>query len=156
MLFNASLWLHIIGITLLAGTTVVDFILTRKFWAFYARDPQEGILARKMLDRLPILIGVGTGLILLSGVGMMAVFHTVFGAMLWFRIKIVLVVLVILNAVLFGRRQGARLNRLLMADAPQPADQQSLEQIRKNMNLFHLTQLTLLFIIFFLSAFKFN
>ena len=156
MLFNASLWLHIIGITLLAGTTVVDFVLTRKFWAFYAINPQEGILVKKMLNRLPALIGIGTGLVLLSGIGMMAVFHTVFGAMLWFRIKIVLVLLVILNAILFGRRQGARLNRLLIAGASQPADQQSLDQIRRNMNLFHLTQLTLLLIIFFLSAFKFN
>jgi hypothetical protein len=155
MLFNASLWVHIIGITLLAGTTVVDFLLTRKFWVIYARDRQEGILVRKMSDRLPLLIGVGMLLLLLSGVGMMVVFHSVFGAMLWFRIKIVLVLLVLLNGVL-GRRQGAKLNRLLMTSVSQPADERSLDRTRKNMNLFHIIQLTLLLVIFFLSAFKFN
>lgn len=155
MLFNTSLWLHITGITLLAGTTVVDFVLTRKFWTFYARDRQEGILVRKMSDKLPLLIIAGTVLILLSGVGMMAATRGVFDTMLWFRIKMVLVLLVILNGVVMGRRLNAKLGRLLAATAPQ-ANQQSLSQVKKNLNLFHLVQLTLLFTIFFLSAFKFN
>lgn len=156
MLFNTSLWLHITGITLLAGTTVVDFVLTRKFWAFYARDRQEGILVRKMSDKLPLLVVAGIVLILLSGVGMMAATRGVFDTMLWFRIKMALVLLVILNGVLIGRRLNAKLNRLLVVTAPQVADQQSLSQVKKNLNLFHLVQLTLLFTIFFLSAFKFN
>jgi hypothetical protein len=156
MIYHASLWFHIIGITLLAGTTVVDFVLTRKFWAFYAKDNQAGILVRKMSDKLPILIAAGIVLILLSGVGMMVYMHMVFGAMLWFRIKMALVLLVILNGALVGRRQDAKLNRLLASGATQPAYEQSLDQVKKSLNRFHITQLTLFFIIFFLSAFKFN
>ena len=150
MLFNTSLWLHIIGISLMAGVTVADFVLTRKFWALYAHNPQEGILVRKITNRLPVLIIAGTLLILLSGVGMMIATHGVFDSFLWFRIKMGMVLLVILNAIIFGRRQQTRLNKLLLQETP------SLSGIRKNLNTFHITQLVLFAIIYLLSTFKFN
>ncbi len=150
MLFNTSLWLHIIGISLMAGVTVADFVLTRKFWTLYAHNPQEGILVRKISGRLPVLIIAGTLLILLSGVGMMIATHGVFDTFLWFRIKMGMVLLVILNAIIFGRRQQTKLNKLLQQEAP------SLAGIRKNLNIFHITQLVLFAIIYLLSTFKFN
>jgi hypothetical protein len=150
MLFNTSLWLHIIGISLMAGVTVADFVLTRKFWAVYAHNPQEGILVRKITNRLPVLIIAGTALILLSGVGMMIATRGVFDSFLWFRIKMGMVLLVILNAIIFGRRQQTQLNKLLKQEAP------SLSGIKKNLNTFHITQLVLFAIIYLLSTFKFN
>lgn len=150
MLFNTSLWFHIIGISLMAGVTVADFVLTRKFWAYYEKNPQEGILVRKISNKLPVLIIAGTILILLSGVGMMIATHGVFDSFLWFRIKMVLVLLVILNAIIFGRRQNALLNKLLTQQAPE------LNGIKKNLNTFHITQLVLFAIIYLLSTFKFN
>lgn len=150
MLFSTSLWLHIIGISLMAGVTVADFVLTRKFWTLYAHNPQEGILVRKISSRLPVLIIAGTLLILISGVGMMIATHGVFDTFLWFRIKMGMVLLVILNAIIFGRRQQAKLGKLLQQEAP------SLTGIRKNLNIFHITQLVLFAIIFLLSTFKFN
>ncbi|WP_315814767.1 hypothetical protein [Paraflavitalea speifideaquila] len=156
MIYQASLWFHIIGITLLAGTTVTDFVLTRKFWTFYAKDRTEGILVRKMSDKLPLLIVAGIVLILLSGVGMMTILHSVLGLMLWFRIKMALVVVVILNGVVFGRRLATQLNRLLAAGPAQTPDEQSLNRVKRNLQLFHIAQLALFGIIFLLSAFKFN
>ena len=150
MLFNTSLWLHIIGISLMAGVTVADFVLTRRFWAVYAQNPQEGILVRKITNRLPVLIIAGTALILLSGVGMMIATRGVFDSFLWFRIKMGMVLLVILNAIIFGRRQQTQLNKLLKQEAP------SLSGIKKNLNIFHITQLVLFAIIYLLSTFKFN
>lgn len=156
MIYHVSLWLHIIGITLLAGTTVVDFVLTRRFWAFYAKDNQAGVLVRKMTDKLPLLIVAGIVITLLSGIGMMTILHTVVGAMLWFRIKIGLVLIVILNGIIVGRRLNTRLNKLLVSAGTPSVNEGSLNQVKKNLHLFHLTQLTIFFIIYFLSAFKFN
>ncbi|MRG48999.1 hypothetical protein GFS24_28075 [Chitinophaga sp. SYP-B3965] len=153
MLFNTSLWFHIIGISLMAGVTVADFVLTRKFWAFYVKSPQEGILVRKISNKLPVLIIAGILLILLSGVGMMIATHGVFDTFLWFRIKMGLVLLVILNAVIFGRRQNTQLNKLLLKEIP---EEQLLKRIQKNLNTFHITQLTLFAFIYLLSTFKFN
>lgn len=150
MLFNTSLWFHIIGISLMAGVTVADFVLTRKFWALYAHNPQEGILVRRISDKLPVLIIAGTVLILLSGVGMMIATRGAFDAFLWFRIKMGIVLLVILNAIIFGRRQHTQLNKLLLQEQP------SLSGIKRNLNIFHVTQLTLFAVIYLLSTFKFN
>lgn len=156
MIYNASLWLHIIGFTLLAGTTVIDFILTRKFWTLYDNDPASGKPLRTMMNRLPLLTVIGTLLILLSGAGMMVFLHAVFGAMLWFRIKMALVLLVILNGAIVGRKQFGQLNKLIMTSAGTVATAHALLRVRRNLNVFHLTQLGLLLTIFFLSAFKFN
>ncbi|AXY72861.1 hypothetical protein D3H65_02250 [Paraflavitalea soli] len=156
MIYHASLWFHIIGITLLAGTTFVDFVLTRKFWAFYAKDQPAGMVARKLTEKLPLLVVAGIVLTLLSGIGMMTILHAVIGAMLWFRIKIILVVIVILNGIVVGRKLNGRLNKMLTTAGTGPANDQSLQQLKKNLQLFHITQLTIFFIIFFLSAFKFN
>lgn len=150
MLFNTSLWFHIIGISLMAGVTVADFVLTRKFWDSYAKNPQEGILVRTISNKLPVLIIAGTLLILLSGVGMMIATRGVFDTFLWFRLKMGLVLLVILNAIIFGRRQNSLLNKLLAQEAPE------LKNIRRNLNTFHITQLTLFALIYLLSTFKFN
>jgi hypothetical protein len=156
MLYNTSLWFHITGICLMAGVTVVDFILTRKFWTLYAKDPQQGILIKQATKRLPILIFAGILLILLSGVGMMAATNGVFDTMLWFRIKMILVLFVILNSVINGRRLGGQLNRLLASGISQSVDVQPMTRIRKGLNIFYISQMILFFIIFFLSTFKFN
>lgn len=156
MLYNTSLWFHITGISLMAGVTVVDFIFTKRFWTLYAKNPQQGILVKQMTNRLPLLVMTGIVLILLSGVGMMAATNGVFDTMLWFRIKIILVLFVILNSIINGRRLGGQLNRLLASGISQSADEQPLNRIRKGLNLFHISQMILFFIIFFLSTFKFN
>jgi uncharacterized membrane protein len=156
MLYNTSLWFHITGICLMAGVTVVDFILTKKFWSVYAKNPQQGILVKQMTNRLPLLIIAGIVLILLSGVGIMAATNGVFDTMLWFRIKMVLVLFVILNSVINGRRLGGQLNRLLASGIAQSPNEQPLSRLRKGLNVFYISQLILFFIIFFLSTFKFN
>lgn len=154
MLFNTSLWLHVIGITCMAGATVVEYVLARKFWRIYARNPQSGILGSNITANIPLLTMVGMLLILLSGVGMMIATRGVFDSMLWFRIKMALVVIVILNAILNGRKQRAKLDKLLV-EAVSP-DPQQLAQARKHQRNFYISQLFLFLIIFLLSTFKFK
>ena len=156
MLYNACLWLHIIGISLMAGSTVVDFMLTRKFWAIYHLQPQEGILARKITARVSSLIMAGIIIILISGIGMMVATRGVFGSMLWFRIKMILVLVVIANGIVMGRRLGLQLKKVLVPAGHQLPDELSLMPLRKGLNRFHISQLILFLIIFLLSTFKFN
>jgi hypothetical protein len=156
MLYNASLWLHIIGISLMAGTTVVDFMLTQRFWTIYNSHPQEGILAKRMTDRIRSLITAGILLILISGVGMMIATRGAFGTMLWFRIKMILVFIVIVNGVVIGRRLGLQLKRVLVPVGHQLPDAPSLSALRRGLNVFHISQLILFLMIFLLSTFKFN
>jgi len=148
------LTMHLMGFVMVAGTTVADFIAFRQFWNQYELDAVKGRAVFQAISKFPILFRIGIILIILSGVGMMAITHGVFGEQLWFRIKFALVIMVILNGLITGRRQSRRLGRILNAELPD--NFVKFERVKGNLKMFHYVQLTLLFIILFLSVFKFN
>jgi len=153
MIFQSFLLLHLIGLVLFAGTTTADFVSFRQFWKQYALD---AITAKPMLQtmiKFPLLMGLGMAAIILSGVGMMAMTHGVFGEQLWFRIKFAIVLLIILNNIIIGRRLIANLKKK-MADGTIDASETS--QIQHQLRLFHYAQLVMFFAIILLSVFKFN
>ena len=148
------LTMHLMGFVMVAGTTVADFIAFRQFWNQYELDTVKGRAVFQAISKFPILFRIGIILIILSGVGMMAITHGVFGEQLWFRIKFALVIMVILNGLITGRRQSRRLGRILNAELPD--NFVKFARVKGNLKMFHYVQLTLLFIILFLSVFKFN
>jgi uncharacterized membrane protein len=154
MLFPTCLTLHLIALTLMAGTTLVDYITFKTFWKFYYSDKEKanGILqASAVFSRL---IGIGAALLIITGIGMMALTNGVFGEQLWFRIKFGLVLLLILNGVFVGRRLGVKIRKLVLLDGPEISIQ--INALKSNLNRFHIIQLSIFCLIIFLSAFKFN
>jgi len=153
MIFQSFLLLHLVGLVLFAGTTTADFVSFRQFWKQYALD---AITAKPMLQtmtKFPLLMGLGMAAIILSGVGMMAMTHGVFGEQLWFRIKFAIVLLIILNNIIVGRRLVVSLKKKI-ADSANDAGETS--RIKNNLRLFHYAQLVMFFAIILLSVFKFN
>lgn len=153
MIFQSFLLLHLVGLVLFAGTTTADFVSFRQFWKQYALD---AITARPMLQtmiKFPLLMGLGMAAIILSGVGMMAMTHGVFGEQLWFRIKFAIVLLIILNNIIVGRRLINSLRKRMTEGANN--DEETL-QIKGKLRLFHYAQLIMFFTIILLSVFKFN
>jgi uncharacterized membrane protein SirB2 len=155
-LLNTALLFHIVGITCMAGATLVDFLLTKKFWDQYEMDKSKALAVRNALGSIPSLMIAGILLLILSGVGMMAITQGVFGEQIWFKIKFALVIIVILNGILVGRKQGVRLNAVLLKNSDESDLSPELKKIRKRVNLFHISQLFLFLTIFILSVFKFN
>jgi hypothetical protein len=51
-LYQLALITHIVGITLLAGTTLVEYLLTQHFWKLYVTD--IGLIIIKVKDRLDL------------------------------------------------------------------------------------------------------
>jgi len=153
-MLQTMLTMHLMGFVMVAGTTVADFIAFRQFWNQYELDAVKGRAVFQAISKFPILFRIGIILIILSGVGMMAITHGVFGEQLWFRIKFALVIMVILNGLITGRRQSRRLGRILNAELPD--NFVKFARVKGNLKMFHYVQLTLLFIILFLSVFKFN
>ena len=137
---------------LFAGSTVADFVTYKQFWKQYAQDKTKAAAILQAMEKFPVLIRIGIITVVLTGVGMMAVTHGVFGEQLWFRIKFGLVVIVILNGILVGRRQGINLRKMLEVNDTSGKDQ----KIKSNLRLFHAVQFTLFFVIVLLSVFKFN
>jgi hypothetical protein len=152
-LYNAALVLHIMGITIMAGTAFIDFITFRVFCKVYATDVVKGLVLESYLHRLQRFLGIGMLLIIISGVAMMIKLHEVWGAQLWFRVKMGLLVLVIFNGLAFRRRLGAQLKKLTAGNAP--ADER-WSRIKRNFTTVQAIQLLLFTVIYILSVFKFN
>lgn len=155
MILNSLLTVHVTGLVLMAGTTVVDYSAFKTFWKLV--DGGEGhspglLRATAAFSRLG---GIGAALLVVTGVGMMALTNGVFGEQLWFRIKFGLVVVLILNALLIGRRQGNRLRGAFGGDTVADAVVRTTG-VRVALNRFFLIQLVLFLAIISLSIFKFN
>jgi hypothetical protein len=154
-LFNISLVIHIICITLVAGTTIIDQIVFGQFGKRYQDNKQKGLA---LIDTMGLWVkvrGIGFLFLILSGVGMMAVVHGVFGEQLWFRIKMLAFITIIIIGFVFARRSDILLKRLITEDM---AGQDRADQVRKvsrRISAFRLTVITLFVIIFILSVFRF-
>lgn len=142
VLYPLLLTLHIVGFTLFAGIIFADFVAFNRFWKVWDKDPAQALVTRQVTAGFPILIRIGAILLILAGIGMMAFVHGIFGEQTWFRIKMALVVLIIINGIV-----GMRLQRKLGS---------SPETLRTRIRFYHIVQLTLLLGVFLLSAFRFN
>lgn len=154
--YHTVLVLHITGLVMLAGTVLVDYVLANQFWKQYAIDKQKGLAVCEAMLKLQRLPAIGGILLILSGITMMVLTHGAYGGQTWFRIKMVLVILIIINAIAFRRRQGVKLSRLLVEKTPRQNMDAELLKVKSNLRLFHLSQNVLLITIFVLSVFKFN
>lgn len=151
---SALLMLHLLALILMAGTTFIDFINYQMFWKLFnhQRKQADGILSASA--KFPGLIGIGAGFLIITGVGMIALTHGVWAQQLWFRIKMIFVLLLIFNSIFYGNRLSARLRAVVRLDAPDLAQQ--LINLKGKLRTFHLLQLGFLLMIIFLSAYKFN
>jgi len=150
----ALLILHLTGLIIMAGTTIVDFTVFKTFWKHFNddRNKSKGILTGT--SKSSTLIGIGAALLVITGIGMLALTHGVFGEQLWFRIKIGIVLVLTLNGIFFGRRQGQKLRMIMNNNGAYLTEQ--VDQIKVNLNIFFTVQLILFFSIVFLSVFKFS
>jgi hypothetical protein len=138
----------------MAGTTVVDFTTFKTFWKQFYEDKEKSMGLLMATSKFSRLTGIGAALLVVTGISMMALTNGIFGEQLWFRIKIGIVVALMLNGLLFGRRQGIKLRKTLSADTAYLTEQ--VNRIRVNLNIFFTLQFILFFFIVFLSVFKFN
>jgi hypothetical protein len=104
------------------------------------------------LSRLGVLLGIGAALLVLSGTGMLLLTRGVFIHQLWFKVKLALVAILILNGFGFGGRQIARIKKLMQ---PVPAGVGSSAALREplaKVRLFYVLQLLVFLVIIGLSV----
>ncbi|MFC0514280.1 hypothetical protein ACFFGT_08720 [Mucilaginibacter angelicae] len=154
ILLSSLLIVHLAALVVMAGTTLIDYFGYQTFWKLYDREREKSSGVLLFLNKFSRLIGIGAALLVLSGIGMMALTHGVFGEQLWFRIKFGFVLVLIANGILVGRRQGLKLRKAI--DLNEAGLPQLMDRIRGNLKRFHIAQLFIFFIIILLSIFKFN
>lgn len=154
-IYQAFLVLHITGITVMAGTSFVDLIIFRSFKKAFRTDAARSRVIEEQLYKLQRFMGIGMLLILISGIGMMVKLHEVWGAQIWFRVKMGILLLVIINGLGLRRMFGSRLRKALTI-SPAADSNNAIESIARNFVTVQLIQLLFFIIIYVLSVFKFN
>lgn len=132
----------------MAGTTLTGFLINRRFWKFYSTDKAKALTLMELGARFPRVIGIGVGLLLLSGFYMVFLTKGVYGGQLWFRIKIALVLVVIINGFI-AKALDKRMKAMMATEG-------SIGSLQRNVTVFYLVQLFLFLVIFMLGVFKFN
>ncbi|MCW3128039.1 MAG: hypothetical protein JWO03_3697 [Bacteroidetes bacterium] len=153
---HICLVLHLSGLVLMAGMSIADFIAYRSFWKQYAINKQEGLTMLNAASAYQRVMAIGAILLLITGVGMMALTHGVFGEQLWMRIKIGIVVLILINGPVIGRMQGTKLKKLIEKSILHDTPDLRISVLRSRVNLISVANFIFLISIVVLSIFKFN
>ncbi|HTD99434.1 MAG TPA: hypothetical protein VK668_09100 [Mucilaginibacter sp.] len=151
-LLQVLLVLHITGFTIMAGTVVADTSIYIRLKKYFIADKGKALTMLESVAAFPALIGAGALLLILTGIGMVSILP-VFAGMIWFRIKMILVVAIIINGAVIGRRIVLRLKKLLVENAH--SGDEAIEVIKGKLNMIYVSQLLLFLVIFILSVFKF-
>lgn len=154
ILLRVLLALHITSLVVMAGTTVIDYITYRTFWEFTdTGDPRaRGLLP--IMEKYGRVVRAGGAMLIITGIAMLALVDGAWAQQRWFKVKMVLVILLVLNGTLIGNKQGVALRKSIETNASDFI--QSTASIRTNMNRFYISQLVLFFIIILTSTIKFN
>jgi len=153
LLLEICLVLHITGITILTGTTLVNYVISKQFWSNIRVDINRAIIINSTTLTLRKITAIGGMLTVLSGIAMVALFYGAFNSLLWFRLKMIILLLIIANSLFVERPLNFKLKSLLPGNANAVNE---LEAVKSKMNVYYLSQLTMLLIIFVLSIFRFN
>jgi len=148
--------LHIIGLATMAGTTIVSYVTYGQFWRQYALGKERAMAILNLTASFRFLFAGGFLLLLISGIGMMVQTRGVFAEQSWFRIKMGLLVLILLNGAVYGQRLTSRLRQMVGMEIAGGNAQASLESLKSSILVMHIGQLLLFAGIFVLSVYKFN
>ncbi len=148
--------LHIVGLSVMFGTTVVDFFCFAQFWKQYPRDKVRAAAILPILVNFRFLFAGAFILLLISGIGMVALSHGAFAEQFWFRVKMGILVLVILNGAVIGGRATRGLRKTVEADLAGANVEQRRKALKGRIRMIHILQLLLFVTIFILSVYKFN
>lgn len=164
-LYHIALITHITGITLMAGTTLMEYLLTKHFWKLYVSDRSRAITSHEDGFNFHLLVDIGVILLILSGVTMLVIFQGIFAKQIWFQIKIGLIIIIAINGSVIGKRQNVKLKGLMSLEKlnfqqghslGQENRKEDLMKVKNRLDLFYISQLSMFLIIFTLSVFKFN
>lgn len=151
-IFKTALAFHIIGFVMAAGIMLADFVTFRQFWKLVNQDWQKAQWLRKIVASFSPLIAIGGLLVISSGIVLLTVMRV--DAQIWFRLKMILVVLFILNMVFIGPRQAKKLDQHIASGQVLQLNDE-IKGIKKRLNFFYISQLLIILTIFILSSFRF-
>jgi hypothetical protein len=154
-LLPLGLVLHISGIVMMVGTLFAGFLTNLQLWKCLPYDRERALTIVRATAPLRLAGVIGGVVIVVGGILMMTAVHGAFMHQVWFRVKMGILVLLILNMIVVERPAGRRLRQMLY-DGQAPIDHAAMSETRTRIVLFYLLQLGFFLLIFVVSAYKFN
>lgn len=150
-LLQLFLVLHITGFVTLAGIVAADTAIYGRLRKFLIADKNRALIMLDSSASFGMLIRISAIVVIATGIGMVSITPG-FSGMLWFKIKMVLVLGIIFNGALVGQRLMNRLKSLLNTPIINNVE---IESLKGRLSLMYSIQLLLFVTIFILSVFKF-
>jgi len=148
LLVRFGLFFHLAGIATMVGTTVAGMSAHWQFRRLLLTEKEKALIVLKATDRYPSLQGAGAITLLAGAILMMIGYQGMVMQLLWFKIKLIVISLIILNQVFIGLALVRRFRR-----QTEPAEMRSSVS---RLTVFNAVQLTFFGVIFLLSTFKFS
>lgn len=154
-LFSIGLFIHIIGITLIAGGSIGGLIMETHLWKLIRQSPENVSVMGPLMSKYPLIIQVGTLLMLISGLMMLRALGWIIASEGWFIIKMILVVALVLNGILVAKPNGKKIRVLIPQLIQGKPVHVELQLVRRKMIAFHISEMTMLVIVYLLAVFRF-
>jgi hypothetical protein len=154
ILLQICLVIHLTGLALMAGTTVSEYVTLKAFRKILSAGNEKAMSLLQLMKKLSVLLGLGVALLILSGTGMFIITGGAFIHQFWFKVKLILILVLILNGFLVGSRQELKLMTSINENGGRLNEQ--LSKAVSNLSTFYKIQMGIFFIIIVLSIFKFS
>lgn len=146
-IFQVLLALHISGLVIMAGTTFIDYITFRTF----AELKKDKAALLPLMSKYGAFVRGGAVILICSGIGMLLCTGVLYDQ-IWFKIKMTLVVILILNGVFVGNPTGVKFREMIVDHGSDLMLQTA--NVRSKLNRFYISQLVLFAIIILVSVTK--
>jgi hypothetical protein len=153
LILRILLALHLAGLVIMAGATVIDYVTFKTFWNFADNGDNQALGLLPLMSKYGAIVRAGAAILLLTGIGMWVMTAGALWEQLWFKVKMALVILLVLHGMFIGNKQGHKFREMVVANASDFVEHTI--HIRGTLNSFYLIQLGLFFIIILLSVIKF-
>jgi uncharacterized membrane protein len=142
--------LHLSAFALFTGTLIANLINSNQLWQYSEKDMSITKALFLTTGKYNRIMAICLGIALLMGILMMAQMHKVYGAQLWMRVKIGLVLVIVVIRILYSRNLNQLKKRLTSESIV------SLADVKKRISLYQLVQVALVAGIIVLSVCRFS
>jgi hypothetical protein len=144
---------HLFGFIIAVGTTVASTVAYKYFWRQYDADRTRVAPIFQLIQGVQVAGMIGMITLLLAGITMLIMAEGAFTSMLWFQIKLGLIVLIFVNGLTLGRKTAVALKALVEQQSTL-APGLDVRAIKGRAQLFSILQLTIFASIIILSILR--
>ena len=139
---------HLCGLALMAGTTIVDYFTFKIFCKMMDANNKQAHGLIPIMAHYGELVRSGAAILFITLLTMLALVKVVCWDQWWFKIKMILVLLLIANGIFIGNKLGLKFRGMFTETNPA----QQMMQIRMNLNRFYIVQLVIFLLIILTSV----